>query len=261
MKHYLHKFQNQTAYDTAKAGANFYKPAVSLIESDKSIIYDPYISPAPPEMIDLGLTSGTLWAANNIGAEPGSTPESYYGGYYAWGEIKTKNDYSWNTWGSCKYTLSFDKVTKYCPTSKSSYWGGEGSPDNKYVLDPMDDIITLTYGESYSIPREEDLQELIDETDTEWIISYNDIQNLNGCKFSSKSDPSKFIFIPAAGYFISDISSPASGIGNIVNIISSSIYDYSPSSCRALTANDNSIKLVSLYRIYGSPIRAIQKLS
>ncbi len=44
--------------------------------------------------VDLGLPSGTIWAGWNVGA---STPEQF-GGYYAWGEIEEKNDYTWNTY-------------------------------------------------------------------------------------------------------------------------------------------------------------------
>ena len=44
--------------------------------------------------IDLGLPSGTLWAAWNVGA---NSPEEY-GGYYAWGETEEKSSYYWNTY-------------------------------------------------------------------------------------------------------------------------------------------------------------------
>ena len=42
------------------------------------------------EWVDLGLPSGTLWATCNVGANnPGE-----YGDYFAWGEIRPKEDYS-----------------------------------------------------------------------------------------------------------------------------------------------------------------------
>lgn len=44
--------------------------------------------------VDLGLPSGILWAAYNVGA---SSPEEY-GGYYAWGETSTKSDYGWKNY-------------------------------------------------------------------------------------------------------------------------------------------------------------------
>lgn len=46
------------------------------------------------EYVDLGLPSGTLWATCNVGA---NKPEEY-GDYFAWGEIKQKTVYDWNTY-------------------------------------------------------------------------------------------------------------------------------------------------------------------
>ena len=42
------------------------------------------------EYVDLGLPSGTIWAASNIGAK---APESA-GSYFAWGEISESNYYT-----------------------------------------------------------------------------------------------------------------------------------------------------------------------
>ena len=44
------------------------------------------------EYVDLGLS--VKWAAMNIGAAKASD----HGGYYAWGEISNKDDYSWSTY-------------------------------------------------------------------------------------------------------------------------------------------------------------------
>ena len=48
------------------------------------------------EYVDLGLPSGTKWAACNLGA---TKPEEY-GDYYAWGETKGKTSFYWRnyTW-------------------------------------------------------------------------------------------------------------------------------------------------------------------
>ena len=46
-----------------------------------------------PHMIDLGLPSGTKWSCCNMGAD---TPEAY-GGYFSWGETKTKTNFDWKT--------------------------------------------------------------------------------------------------------------------------------------------------------------------
>ena len=57
-----------------------------------------YVSSCPddnhPHAIDLGLPSGTLWSCCNVGADKPESP----GGYYAWGEVSEKSDYSWDTY-------------------------------------------------------------------------------------------------------------------------------------------------------------------
>lgn len=144
-------------------------------------------------MVDLGLPSGTLWAATNVGANPGSTKESYYGDYYAWGEVETKSNYTWSTYKYC--TPNYDPEEGQGSLTK--YTGS----DSKTVLDAVDDIVTATYGSSYVMPTVDDIQELIDGTDSEWVTDYNGISGLNGRKFMKKSDHTVFIFIPAAGSF------------------------------------------------------------
>lgn len=47
--------------------------------------------------VDLGLPSGILWAAYNVGA---SSPEEY-GGYYAWGETEEKDSYTHKNYPYC----------------------------------------------------------------------------------------------------------------------------------------------------------------
>ena len=46
------------------------------------------------------------------------------------------------------------------------------------------------------MPTQDDFQELLDETDNEW----TSINGVYGYKFTNKSDSSKYIFLPAAGY-------------------------------------------------------------
>ena len=50
--------------------------------------------------VDLGLPSGILWAAYNVGA---SSPEEY-GDYYAWGETETKVTYSFSNYKHARIT-------------------------------------------------------------------------------------------------------------------------------------------------------------
>lgn len=178
MKHYLHKFADQEAYNTAKAGANFYKPAVSLIEGDMSLRYDP-LSIIPEGFVDFSLPSGTLWSTKNIGATNGNTAESWYGGYYAWGELQTKEIYNWSTY---KYANGNERLIKYCPINETNFWGGEGLPDNKIVLDVEDDIATHI-NSSWKMPTKEDFEELITYTSKSFETNYNGIVGLNGILF------------------------------------------------------------------------------
>lgn len=46
------------------------------------------------EYVDLGLPSGTLWATYNIGA---SSPYET-GWYFAWGEVESREDFSWESY-------------------------------------------------------------------------------------------------------------------------------------------------------------------
>ena len=49
------------------------------------------------------------------------------------------------------------------------------------------------------MPTDDDFQELLDNTTNEWVDSYNG-GGVNGMKFTSKADTTKYIFIPASGY-------------------------------------------------------------
>ena len=189
-----------------------------------------------PDMIDLGLS--VKWAANNIGANPGTTPESYYGSYFAWGEKETKSKYNWKT-----------------------YVFGESYPFNKYdtdgktVLEASDDVATTIYGSNYRIPTIDEMKELIDGTDNEWITDYNGISGLNGYKFMKKSDHSVFIFIPAAGYFY---NSSVDGVGYESNVWSSSLDSGNLNCAQGLGFVSGNIVVGNGYRYTGFSVRAVR---
>lgn len=72
--------------------------------------------------VDLGLPSGTTWATHNLGQGPS-------GDYYAWGEIRTKSVYLWDT-----YLLGSNAVDK-----RNSYDMGK-------ALLPEDDAAREVWG-------------------------------------------------------------------------------------------------------------------
>ena len=106
------------------------------------------------EYVDLGLTSGTLWATCNIGA---SAPEEY-GDYFAWGETESKETFTWENYKWCEG--SFDTMTKYCTDSG---YGSNGFTDGKTELDPEDDAAYVNWGPSWRMPTHEQQRELVEQ--------------------------------------------------------------------------------------------------
>ena len=94
--------------------------------------------------VDLGLPSGTKWAAENLGTDSIDT----VGHYYAWGEIATKKSF---------YTESAPSYNKRFADLYEAGIIGEDS-----VLTAEHDAATAIWGEACRMPTKEDFQELID---------------------------------------------------------------------------------------------------
>ena len=192
------------------------------------------------EYVDLGLPSGTLWATCNVGA---SSPEEY-GDYFAWGEIKPKNDYSVSTY---KYgNGSYYTMTKYC-TNRDC-----GTVDNKEELEPSDDAATANWGSGWQMPSEGQCDELYNSgyTTTTWTT----LNGKYGWKITSKSNGNS-IFLPAAGCR-DDTSLNSAGSGGIywsrsLNT-SDSYYAY------YLYFNSSNIYANYLTRYYGLSVRPVR---
>lgn len=135
------------------------------------------------EYVDLGLTSGTLWATTNVGAR---NPEDY-GDYFAWGETAPKENYTWYTYKWCD-NGNDHAMTKYCT---DSYYG---TVDGKTGLDPDDDAAQVNCGPAWRMPTPEQQKELLFECVWTWT-------SLNGVEGSFITGPNgNSIFLPAAGY-------------------------------------------------------------
>ena len=134
------------------------------------------------EYVDLGLSSGLLWASCNVGAE---NPEDY-GNYYAWGETEVKDTYSWGTYKWCKG--SYSTMTKYC--TESNY----GTVDNKTTLDPEDDVAQVQWGGGWRMPTKAEQDEL--RTECTW--TWTQQNGVNCRKVTGRNG--NYILLPAAGY-------------------------------------------------------------
>lgn len=144
--------------------------------------------------VDLGLPSGKKWATCNLGA---ANAESA-GGYYAWGETATKPNYSWSTYTTLGNGTS-KKVKKYCATGHTTYWVGDGAPDNILELEKVDDVAYATLHGNWSMPTKADFEELLDTKNyCDWAWQ---AEGTKGYWVSKKDDSSKKIFLPVTGIY------------------------------------------------------------
>lgn len=159
--------------------------------------------------IDLGLPSGLLWASCNIGA---SSPEEY-GNYYAWGEISTKNDYSWSTYA---YGSAYNELTKYCC---DSIYALNGLVDSLVTLQSSDDAANVTLDSGARMPNYNDWQELLKNT----TCTFTTQNGATGVRFTASNGNS--IFLPAAGLMSAD---GLSQCGAVCYYWTSSLYTGAP---------------------------------
>lgn len=139
------------------------------------------------EYVDLGLS--VKWATCNLGA---SSPEEL-GDKYAWGEVQTKQEFTWNNYQLC-VNGDYTKLTKYCP---KDYWlydnFSESVIDNKTQLEFEDDAARVHLGGTWAIPSDSEINELIDPNNCVWIKSHRN--NVAGYEVISKINGNS-IFIP-----------------------------------------------------------------
>ena len=167
------------------------------------------------EVVDLDLPSGTLWCKYNLDVKPNQLSKAvgWYGGYYAWGELKrNKLKYDWNHY-KFGQNNSNSEITKY------------NKNDNLTELLPEDDAayqFKKCHNFKFHIPTKEQCEELIKYTYNYWVNNYdpnktehhrNDggIKELNGRVFIGKNGNQ--LFIPAAGYYASGFNN-----GNIFDV-------------------------------------------
>lgn len=139
------------------------------------------------EYVDLGLS--VKWATCNLGA---SSPEEL-GDKYAWGEVQTKQEFTWNNYQLC-VNGDYTKLTKYCP---KDYWlydnFSESVIDNKTQLEFEDDAARVHLGGTWAVPSDSEINELIDPNNCVWIKSHRN--NVAGYEVISKINGNS-IFIP-----------------------------------------------------------------
>lgn len=151
------------------------------------------------EYIDLGLPSGTKWAAYNVGA---TKPEEF-GGYYAWGETEEKDDYSESTYKFGYYTTNDNGLKKYYHYSK--YIEEQSCVFDREVLEPEDDVAYVKWGGGWRMPTNDECAELLENCTQEWAT----INGVKGCKLTGPNGNT--IFLPATGKISGTIRSDEIG--------------------------------------------------
>ncbi len=141
------------------------------------------------DYVDLGLSSGRLWATYNVGA---AKPEEY-GSHFAWGETRPKSDYSEFTykWSTADETGWLDQLLKYNLDDRY------GEVDRKTVLEAADDAATANWGSSWRMPTANEIKELIESCSWKWTSNFNNT-GVAG-RVGTSDYNGNTIFLPAAG--------------------------------------------------------------
>lgn len=189
------------------------------------------------EYVDLGLPSGLKWATCNVGAD---APEDN-GGYFAWGEFESKDNYDWGTY--MWYNSSKKSITKYNNSAFS---------DKKTVLDLEDDAANVNWGGEWRMPTRIELDELIVNCTWTWTT----VNGVNGYIVTSNINGNS-IFLPASGYFY---GSEFADEGLRSFYWSSSLNSSSPTSSTnsfCLSISSSAAKRSDYNRYYGFSVRPV----
>lgn len=170
--------------------------------------------------VDLGLS--VKWAKMNVGA----TSETDYGDYYAWGETSPHAD---NSYDLSDYTFSSNPETLGLENDAAYQW------NNKCRM-----------------PTKAEFDELLSGTRHSWAT----ISGVNGHKFVSKIDASKYIFLPAAG-IRSGTSLSYEGSDGFYWV--SSLYTSNTSSAWSFNFNSGYAYMDYYERNYGQSVRGVQR--
>ena len=217
------------------------RPIVAM-DANRHLFFEGKAAGPQIEFVDLGLS--VKWGNANLGATNGDTAESWYGNYYAWGEIKTKEYYEWSNY---KFGAS-QPFSKY-------------DSDGKTVLESVDDAAYKT-NSAWRMPTKAELDELIalpniwvanyDPNKTEHTTDDGGIQGLNGRVFTGINGNT--MFIPAAG---DRNGSDFISVGSGCDLWSSSLNLANHSGAYHLYFNSNYVRMDYHSRFLGFRVRPI----
>ena len=197
------------------------------------------------ELVDLGLPSGLKWATCNVGA---TSPEQY-GKYFQWGDTvgyegdEAKAHSTWSTAPFNNGSSSYD----------SSYFASvSGTVCPNGVLAAQYDAATANLGKDYRMPTKAEYIELTANTTS----AYTQVNGVNCLKLTSKTDTSKSIVFPAAGYCN---NGSFGSVGSYGDVWTSSLGSDGPSLAWYLYFGSGGVYLNDGSRYGGFSVRAVSK--
>ena len=195
------------------------------------------------EYVDLGLPSGLKWAKCNVGA----TSETDYGDYFQWGSTEPNTADECN-WADAPFNNGLDSYNEEYFTTHKSEW-----LDSKNNLKSEFDAARAIMGGDWRMPTKAEIQELIDYTNNKWSTNYNGT-GVNGMKFTSKTDTSKYIFIPAADNYD---NGSVDDVGKFGLVWSSSLYTSDSFHAWCLDFDSVYCFMAGNYRYNGQSVRGV----
>lgn len=234
------------------------------VSNDDTTSGDNTACPAPGEGVDLGLSSGLLWADRNVGA---SSPEDY-GYYFAWGETQTKSYYDWITYRYVNDSLRnlfnnpyfndslHNQLTKYCFDSSYGY---NGFTDNLLILQPEDDPATVYWGDGWRTPTVDEWRELFVVTannyNSERIRFTRTARNgVPGCLVTAPNGNS--IFLPASGELFRNMHLCVANFGEYMS--ASLATEYNPDYAWRFDFGPQNVVVSYSERTCGLPVRPVR---
>lgn len=161
--------------------------------------------PVGLEYVDLGLPSGLLWAACNVG----SCTHEGYGTFFAWADTKPTTSYCWSHYpyaqdpnpsdGDTMHWEPGDNgpnlwLTKYNTQDTFKPESFE-TPDGIATLEDRDDAALAIMKNGWRTPTVEEWEELIEGTTP----TRDEVNGIGGIRFTATNG--KSIFLPFAGFY------------------------------------------------------------
>ena len=244
----LRIFNSMEEFEAVKSSID--TPFVVLEEGTGDVIYSNLTEISEDDItggdyVDLGLPSGLKWATCNVGA----TKPCEYGLLYQFGRV---DGYAY---GDVNHQFRKGEVDTYTPntTSGKKYF-------NYDVLGKEDDAAYVASNGAMRMPKNTEMEELLNNTTNEWVScsvmgGEHTSHNVMGRLFTSKTDSSKTLFLPATGNF--------NGVSrSFMNAGSASAYwcstvNYTNTCGDVLLCNSSNCQLFYIEKRFGNPIRGV----